>query len=763
SLFQMQFRAAMLARHPWTLAQMLEPPAYSRPANRFYIGGSNFFTYLMENDGGRFFHRSTALHYRFPFLGYGVELWYGTGKTPARLGRAFRETMRQRETARIEALGTLTEPKVMAEGPGRSHRRPRWLNDSTLVAYVSGYDVRAGFYRFNARTGDRSLISHQRVTEDVYFSLNADRTALFFSRYVQDPFVSIKALAEVHHLDLDTGKVRQLTTQGRTLAPVTSKGTIWGVQNTGQFSQWVRIEEQGVIVPLTDIERASFVHLVPAPGGDSGAAVLRVNGHQGLFRASFGEDGEPSLSPWLLFEDAAIYDAAWSSDGRYVLFTADPGGIANIYAYDAQRDRVLKLTNVAYGAREPSLSPDGRVLAFVNYRHEQFDLVRIPFQPDEAEEVPRERAAFGRVLPRTDGASESRATGYTEGEARPYRAWSYLGPRMLYPTVRYENHNIEPGDTDLGLGVGLALQGADPLERWAYGAEAFYQDKRVWGRFVVETGQTVLRPFLSVSDLPSTVVAFRTDREGQVIDTLRVGREERGVALGVRLPMILQSNVFSTTASISMMGELEEERLFGPGGETVRPFRGRARLTPSAFLAYRLQANPRDLIPNTGTVLSATSSIDIWREVGPRRRALLTRLSQYLPVSLRRHTGVRLQAGLLTQNRGAIFNLDHFLPRGYEDEFLGTGTFARLGLDIVQPVWYIDNGFLILPFYFKALYVYGFSETVFPVKGQARRTRFSAVGAGLGLQWRLFYQLNFDVRIGASYLVEEQRWVTIFR
>ena len=82
SLFQMQFRAAMLSDRPWSLAQMLEVPAYSRPADRFYIGGANFFNYLAAQDSARFYRRALAFHYRFPLLGHGIELWYGAGARP---------------------------------------------------------------------------------------------------------------------------------------------------------------------------------------------------------------------------------------------------------------------------------------------------------------------------------------------------------------------------------------------------------------------------------------------------------------------------------------------------------------------------------------------------------------------------------------------------------------------------------------------------------------------------------------------------------
>jgi len=775
SLFRMPFRAAMASEKPWSLAQMLEAPAYSQPFNRFYIGGAHLFQYLAEPDGGRFFRRVLALHYRMPFLGHGVELWYGTGVWPAALGRRFRASMRRQEAARLEALGTLTQPRTITGAPGRQQRRPRWLNDSTLVVYVSGYAVRPGFYRIDAATGQRTLISHQRITEDFYFSLGEEGRALYFTRYVQDPFAAAKALAEVFRLNLETGRTEALTKAGRAFAPVAARGAVWALQNDGPYNRWMQVHPGKKLTPVMPSRRVSLVHLAPSPSGEMVAVLANVAGRQGLYRAVFGADGTPTLTPWLFFAEASILDADWSPEGRFLLLTADLDGVANVYAYEQHTDRVLQLTNVAFGAMEPSLSPDGGTLAFVQYHHERFDLVQITFAPEQAEEVPRARRASGVAWAATQPI-EAMDEAADVGPIRPYRARSYLAPRMIYPTLRYDGRAAggNEEDTDLGVGVGLAVQGEDPLERWAYGAEAFYQDARVWGRLTATTGRTVLRPALSFYDVPTTVVVPVVDDAGQVVGSRRVGREERGATVGVRLPVVLASNVFGTAASVSLRGGYEQERFFGPDGKTLVPtggngsspgtFRSRLRLTPAVSLVYRLQANPRDVRPNTGTTLTASATVDAWREAEDRQRGLIAQLTHYRSLSLRRHTGVRLQAGLLTQNRGALYNLDHFLPRGYEDAFLDRGTFLQLGLDLVQPLWFIDNGFVILPVYFKALYAYGFAEGITPVDSRARTwSRYTAVGGGFGLQLRFFYLVDLDLRLGASYLPEEQRWEVTYR
>ena len=88
----------------------------------------------------------------------------------------------------------------------------------------------------NARTGRRTLISNQGMSEDFYFSLTRDSTALLFTRYVLDPLVLTKALAEAYRLDLNTGKLLWKVPLGEHEA-LTRKGVaITGTENFGGAS-----------------------------------------------------------------------------------------------------------------------------------------------------------------------------------------------------------------------------------------------------------------------------------------------------------------------------------------------------------------------------------------------------------------------------------------------------------------------------------------------------------------------------------------------
>lgn len=806
SLFKMEFRAAMLSEAPWSLSQMLEPPAYTRPFDRYYNGGAHLFEFLAESGGAvddgdavhpstgengkgtlDFFRRARNFYYRFPLLGYGPALWYGTGMSPESLERRLHAHFRSEAMRFRDEIGPVTESEVVASEKGAAYRRPRWIDDDTIVAYVSGYAIRPGFYRIDAVTGERETISYEALTEDVHWTLTADRAAILFSRYEPSTFTPAESIAEVFHLDLATARVTRLTHGGRVFGAVApNAGTLWALRNLTQFNEWVQLSsppdpqeagEAGRSETIAAFDRTSILAIEPIPGSDRVAILMNHGGTQGIYSTALGGVPQPDIDPLVVWEDANVFDVASSTDGRHLVLAADPGGVSNVYAYDIEAERLSKVTNVPFGAIEPSISPDGRWLAYVNYRHESYELVRIPFRPDEADPIevpfPSSVATTNSHLPilrgetARPGAAEERPQHRAKGtisESEPYRPLANLRPRVLYPFLLYQRSTGDEDDTNLGFGVGLGLEWADPLQYWSAHTSLLFQHSELWGRLMLRSGHSVLRPSAEVFRSPSTVNVLMRSAGGRA-DTVRVGREERGLALGVRSPIVFGANVFQTHALVSMQGEYRQERLFDQENNTIRSADDRLSLSPSLNLSYRVQANPRDLVPNTGIQLSAVSKADLWAESGRPSRWLIAEASGHIPLLQEQNIGIQLNATLLTQNRGGIVDLTTFFPRGFETDntFLGPGTFGKYGFEYTQPLVYIDDGVFLLPIYFKALFAYGFVETMQSLGGSSLAERFTVAGAGLGLQFRFAHSIDASLRVAPVYKFDAQEWGVTFR
>src|SRR6267378_2925525 len=63
-----------------------------------------------------------------------------------------------------------------------------------------------------------------------------------------------------------------------------------------------------------------------------------------------------------------ILNPTWSPDGKQIAFSAQVGGVTDLFAYDLDGGELRRLTNDAYADLEPSWSPDGSLIAFVTDR-----------------------------------------------------------------------------------------------------------------------------------------------------------------------------------------------------------------------------------------------------------------------------------------------------------------------------------------------------------------------------------------------------------
>src|SRR5689334_21986710 len=84
----------------------------------------------------------------------------------------------------------------------------------------------------------------------------------------------------------------------------------------------------------------------------------------GLFIAN--ADG--SLERPLIPADGLDYDASFSSDGRWIVFTSERGGSADIYRVHPDGTALERITNDPAYDDQAALSPDGKTLAFVSSR-----------------------------------------------------------------------------------------------------------------------------------------------------------------------------------------------------------------------------------------------------------------------------------------------------------------------------------------------------------------------------------------------------------
>ena len=809
SFTMMEARAAASTR-PWTLSQVLDPPAHTRPFDRYYVGGGILFEYLTDSLRADFLTDSARFYNRWPFLGFGIAMWQATSLPPWKLSDRFlSQTMAalRRPAASAPPIGQI----VLTDEPGLTCRRPVWMDDQTIIAFCSGYNVDRGFYRIDAASGSRSLVSRQSITEDYFLSINDGRDRLLFSEYQPLALTDESFRSRLRQIDLATGKTSSIPGSERLYAPVRlADGSILAVEYEGQFSHLVSLDPNG---SRRTVFKEAGVRVHAAETSRDGSLVMLINrsGVQSLAAAWKDSAGALSLNVLLQPARGSVYDPSFTHGGERLVFTADPDGVANVYSLELATGAVRRLTDAEFGAFEASVSPDGRRVAYVNYVHEQYQIVVQPlhkngldvdslFQsgrtsctlhharctgrpsgtaaldhprlpPDFVGIQPPPRGGGRSVQPpgtwhlAHDTSNPSEASGQAleprtpNSTPRPYRSFpSFIRPRAVFPIFRVEESELSDLDQRLGPGFGLSVGGADPLQQWAYSLTGFLQENRLWGTMSLQTGRHPLRPYLTLSDRPRSTVQ-------PVNGTLaRLAYEERSVELGAYLPVRLTSGGRQSFVAAGASTELRSIRFLDSGGRPMTEFDDRVTLNPFLHLGYRLKANPRDIIPNDGVTIVSRAEVDVQTEdvVAPSR-SWRSDATVYLPTFPETSTRMAAIFGALWQNGGADLDVDTFLPRGYgeEDEFLGPGTFFKAGLEVVQPVAWVDRGIVLIPVSIQSVYLYGFTETL----GQSLdwTERRSSAGAGLGVRLLVGHHLGFDARIGVARLLEENAWAVTTR
>ena len=96
----------------------------------------------------------------------------------------------------------------------------------------------------------------------------------------------------------------------------------------------------------------------------------------------------------LTHDRAKDVEPTWTPDGEAVVFRSDRDGVSNLYALRLADRSVVRVTNVLGGAFQPSVSPDGRSVAYSAYSARGYD---VHVAPLDLALAPRRRALRGRA------------------------------------------------------------------------------------------------------------------------------------------------------------------------------------------------------------------------------------------------------------------------------------------------------------------------------------------------------------------------------
>lgn len=263
-----------------------------------------------------------------------------------------------RQKAAVEAQGIT--PYTRISPPGQSCGSPGYKPDGSALVY-SCYDYKRGANLYIAGPdGDAPKILKKGRSADNFAWRPDGKAFVYTNLHTVDLYY---ARTDLYLYDVEKKTSKQLTSGARAEFPSFSPdgSKLIAVTNDRQQNQLAVLKIDQTLEELThDSAHEQYGWPRYSPDGQTLAVSVWKDGMRDLWL--YTAEGKPLRR---LTADIAIdREPTWSADGRWLYFTSDRSGIANIYAIDFYTDRIHQVTNVVTGASNASLRRDGKKLAF---------------------------------------------------------------------------------------------------------------------------------------------------------------------------------------------------------------------------------------------------------------------------------------------------------------------------------------------------------------------------------------------------------------
>jgi Tol biopolymer transport system component len=421
-----------------------------------YLFGESFLRDLTERSGADTIPRLARQHATqiLPYLdGRTVSTVTGGGLHAQWLSWAGRLTEGARREAAARAAKGLS-PTVLLTTRGIRQGQPRFSPDGRWIAYTSGTLTRFPELRLVRPDG----------TQDHPLTLRNGGSG---SAWTPDAKALVYAELQVHRtfaiygdlsvVDVASGRVRRLTRGMRALDPDVSPDgrTVVFARKLGDRSELftLGIDGTGLKRLTTSLPGIEWSDPRFDPRGRRIAAARLLPG--GWLDVVLVDPATGAVEQ-LTHDRARDVEPTWTPDGEVVVFRSDRDGVSNLYAVRPADRALLRVTNVIGGAFDPSVSPDGRWLAFSSYSSRGYDIALAPL--DLAAAVPADPFREENPAPRPDPPP-------TEAPVEPYRPAAQLLPRFWTPWFEHTGSETR---------IGAATGGSDVLFRHAWALQGSY-------------------------------------------------------------------------------------------------------------------------------------------------------------------------------------------------------------------------------------------------------------------------------------------------
>lgn len=604
---------------------------------------------------------------------------------------------------------TLTRRKTKAY---TDYRYPQVLADGRVLAIKSGIGDISQFVLIK-NDGNETRVFTPGIVNDAGM-LSVSGTKVVWSEYGYDPRWRVKNYSLIKAYDVATNKYWTVTRRSRYSAAALSPDGAMIVttesDNTYQNTVLVIDSDRGNILKKFDNPGNAFYSMPRwSTDGRKIVALKTENSKRSVVVLDFEYGKETVMIP-------ASYENIGHPVlfGEYLFYNSPVSGIDNIYVYDILQQKRFQVTNSKYGAYNPGISSDGKVIFYNEQSRDGLDVVSIPFNTSTWREF-------------TDtNQSDAYYTYLAEQEGRP----------NLFDTI--PQHNFETSKYSKLSGVfnpyswgayfnssftqaDIGISSQDILSTTAIKAGYLYDINERTGSWRVGVSYQGLYPILDAQVL----FGNRVDNTTAFGNKLNMKWDETSFETGARIPFLLTRSKYHTGFEIGNYIGLTKVSSFSNkityGDSTV--YEG-----PGRFANFIYHPNPdtadielayifKDQL-NDGRLFYNKFYVSFYRLLKQNRRDIYSRFGQVLEYELystpyggdfqgqlwalrstfyfpgfAKHHSLYSRIGYQVSNQGIdtelyTFRNRLFKPRGYS--YPNNETFYSFSVNYALPLWYPD-------------------------------------------------------------------------
>ncbi|MDR6564003.1 MULTISPECIES: hypothetical protein [unclassified Arcicella] len=692
--FDMALRTQLLTKGAYSYSKAVGG-SYKNFIPNHYVNGYLMTSYMKTKYGADAWDKILEGTYRMPFypFSFSSNIKKVTGLTAEQLySNAFEDAKKRWQTQ----LKDIEETPVASLQTNKNkfftnYEFPQILPDGRILALKSGLSDIQQFVMLDKQNTEEKVIELGIFNNAGMLSVAGTKVAWaefnFDVRWGQRDYSVIKVY------DFNTETTKTITHKTKFAAPALSNDAskIVVVETTAEnnYNLVVLATESGKeIARIPNPNNAFYIHPRWTPDNEI-LAVKLLNGKKNIVSINADSYAEKEL-----FSPITENIAHPVKSGNYVLFNSGVTGIDNIFAFDITTNKRYQVTNRKFGAFNPAVSADGKLLYFNDFTENGHRVVEMPFSPNQFlafdETLNKPVKLFGALLRQEAGENLLKSVGNQTFDTKPYSKANIFNI-YSWGAVFSSNNNK--------LNVGITSQ--DLLSTTAISTGYSYNANEKTGQFFADLSFEAWYPKINVNYTNGQRQTNIYIDKANPLDSLRSDKwNQQQIVVGVTLPFNFTRSKYYQSLEVGVNTAITQVSGYDLQDRYLsESFNGTLSSMIYTFAYSRqLKRAVRDIAPRWGQSISFyTRNLPF----GGSLQGGLTVVqgSMYLPGffphhSLRLRAAFQHQAGFKNaigapNSNLYLFASPTFFPRGYgyrAFEDLTTGS-VEYRLPLFDPDW----------------------------------------------------------------------------